>query len=419
MEPAVERNIAKDAYHQFIKGIKNLGEGIEVLEPMFVPYIEDLVVKQEYFDAIEKESESIDVILVSGWRIPRIERINKPIIILDAGNESTDVCAYLRSIGREAHPALDLEEAIELLHGMWVRKAVSCTRALVLTYGQDSPFGLMSNIRDLEKLRTLYGFEVVKRPFTEIFPYMDKVGEDEVADLVENLLSHASLVKIKKELLVNDVRYYLASKHMMENFGCNAFSTTCHELCASRIPQERKFVPCLTHSLLKDEGFPSGCEEDINALLAMTILMYMGSRPAFMGNPHFEDENLLSLHHSVPSLNMCGYGTKHLPYELWAFTGQGFGAKMQIDLSDVDDKIVTLARFNPYGDTMSVKTGEIVKSEFIETYCSPYYSIRMDNARAFMHRLADFGHHQVMVLGDWTKKLDLISSLMHFSLTKD
>jgi hypothetical protein len=92
---------------------------------------------------------------------------------------------------------------------------------------------------------------------------------------------------------------------------------------------------------------------------------------------------------------------------------------MQIDLSDVDDKIVTLARFNPYGDTMSVKTGEIVKSEFIETYCSPYYSIRMDNARAFMHRLADFGHHQVMVLGDWTKKLDLISSLMHFSLTKD
>ena len=419
MEPTVERSLAEGAYKQFVESIGDLGEGIEVLKPMFIPYIEDLVVKQEYFDILQEEEPNIDVLLVSGWRIPRIERIHKPIVILDAGNECTDVCAYMRSIGREAYPALDRSEVVELLYGMWVRKAVSCTRALVLTYGQDSPFGLMSNIRDLEKIRALYGFEVVKRPFTEIFSYMDAVGEDEVADIVQKLLSQASLVKMKKELLVNDVRYYMAAKHMMDAFGCNAFSTSCHELCASRIPQERKFVPCLTHSLLKDEGYPSGCEEDINALLAMTVLMYLGRRPAFMGNPHFEAENLLSLHHSVPSLSMDGYGTNPLPYELWAFTGQGFGAKMQIDLSTVDDKTITLARFNTMGDTLSVKTGEIVKSEFVETYCSPFYYIKMEDARSFMHRLADFGHHQVLVLGDWTKKLDLVSSLMHFSMRKD
>jgi hypothetical protein len=32
---------------------------------------------------------------------------------------------------------------------------------------------------------------------------------------------------------------------MMEKYKCNAFSTACVELCRSRIPQNRKFVPCM------------------------------------------------------------------------------------------------------------------------------------------------------------------------------
>jgi L-fucose isomerase-like protein len=33
------------------------------------------------------------------------------------------------------------------------------------------------------------------------------------------------------------------------------------------------------HSLMKDEGIPSACEEDLNALAAMTILQLLGNRP--------------------------------------------------------------------------------------------------------------------------------------------
>ena len=99
---------------------------------------------------------------------------------------------------------------------------------------------------------------------------------------------------------------------MMDIYDCNAFSTACHELCTSEIPQERKFTPCMCHSLMKDEGIPSGCEEDLNALLAMTILQYAAHRPAFMGNPNHETDELLRIHHAVPALCMNGYGTKPL-----------------------------------------------------------------------------------------------------------
>ena len=65
---------------------------------------------------------------------------------------------------------------------------------------------------------------------------------------------------------------------------------------------------------------------------------------------------------------------------------------------------------------MSLKVGEVVRSEFQEVYCSPYYYIRMDSARDFMHQLAGFGHHQVLVFGDWSKLVKQISQVMGFKV---
>ena len=66
--------------------------------------------------------------------------------------------------------------------------------------------------------------------------------------------------------------------------------------------------------------------------MAMLIMQYAANRPAFMGNPNHETDELLRIHHAVPALCMNGYGTKPLEYKLWAFTGQGFGGKLQVDL---------------------------------------------------------------------------------------
>ena len=368
------------------------------------------------FAQIEQDMDKVDFFLCMNWRIPKLERYRKPIVIMQNGNEGIDFAAYCRSIGVEAHVCMDVKDLNELAHALWVRKAVANTRALVLTAGGQPTFGIQSLIRDPEILRQKYGFEVIKLPFASIVPYMDAITDEEARPIADRIIGGAKDVKVNTDWFINDIKYYLAAKKMMDVYQCNAFSTACHELCTSEIPQNRKFTPCVCHSLLKGEGIPSACEEDLNALMAMLIMQYAANRPAFMGNPSFEAEELLCIHHAVPALCMNGYGTQPLDYSLWAFTGQGFGGKLQIDFTQNQEDYVTLGRFNPAGDTMCVKVGEVVRSKFAETYCSPYYYIKMDDAREFMHNLAGFGHHQVLIFGDYKKMIKRIARLMNFQV---
>ena len=416
MTPEAENAAATAAFAAAQEQLRQATPEITFLPAIDARYDETFVVSRDIYAQIEDNLDEVDFFLCMNWRIPKLERYRKPVVILQNGNEGIDFAAYCRSIGLEAHVCMDLRDLNEIAHALWVRKVVANTRALVLTHGSMPTFGLQSVIRDPELIRQRYGMEIVKMPFRDIFKYMDEVSDEEALPIAERIWGNALETKVKKEWFVNDIKYYLAAKRMMDAYDCNAFSTACHELCTSEIPQNRKFTPCICHSLLKDEGYPSGCEEDLNALLAMTIMQAAALRPAFMGNPNMETDDLLRIHHAVPALCMKGYGTRPLKYKLWAFTGQGFGGKLQVDFTENDEKYVTLGRFNPMADTLSVKRGEVLKSEFDEVYCSPYYYIKMDDARGFMHQLAGFGHHQVLIFGDYTRMLHQLSAVMGFKV---
>ncbi len=101
---------------------------------------------------------------------------------------------------------------------------------------------------------------------------------------------------MSREDVVNSFNFYLTVLHMFGEYQCNAFGIECFELCSSMNPWHRRFTPCMTHSLLKNEGFPSACEKDLNALLAMGVMMYVSNKPAYMGNPDYDlDNNIISL----------------------------------------------------------------------------------------------------------------------------
>lgn len=416
MTPEAETRAANEAFEAAKAVLRQATPEITMLPAIDARYNETFVVNRDIYAQIEEDIDQVDFFLCMNWRIPKLERYRKPVVIMQNGNEGIDFAAYCRSIGVEAYVCMDLQDLNEIAHALWVRKVVANTRALVLTHGSMPPFGLQSVIRDPELIRQRYGMEIVKMPYQDIFKYMDQVTDEEAMPIAERIYGGALETKIRKDWFVNDIKYYLAAKKMMEVYDCNAFSTACHELCTSEIPQRRKFTPCTCHSLLKDEGYPSGCEEDLNALLAMTIMQAAANRPAFMGNPNMETDELLRIHHAVPALCMNGYGKKPLQYKLWAFTGQGFGGKMQVDFTENEEQYITLGRFNPLADTISIKRGEVIKSEYEAVYCSPFYYIKMDDARGFMHQLAGFGHHQVLVFGDYTRMLHLIGEVMGFKV---
>ncbi len=418
MTPEAESRAADQAYKDAVELLKGATDEIDFLPAVDARYNEKFVVPDSVWSQIDEDVDKVDFFLCMNWRIPKLERYRKPVVILQNGNEGIDFAAYCRNIGVEAYVCMDLKDLNEIAHLLWVRKAIRNTRALVLTAGSQPTFGIQSLIRDPEILRTRYGLEVIKLPFRDIFPYMDQITDEEARPIADRIIKGSSDTKVNTDWFINDVKYYLAARKMMEVYGCNAFSTACHELCTSEIPQNRKFTPCMCHSLMKDDGIPSGCEEDLNALMAMCVMQYIANRPAFMGNPNMETDEMIRLHHAVPALCMNGYGTKPMNYKLWAFTGQGFGGKLQVDFAQNEKNEVTLGRFNPAGDKMCVKVGNVLKTEYDDVYCSPYYYIQMDDARHFMHTLAGFGHHQVLIFGDYSKQIKELSEIMNFTVVE-
>lgn len=418
MEPEAEMRIAREKFDNCKKQIQDLNPECEVLEPVFVPYYQSFVLDEKVQEEIRKDLDRADCIIVLNQRIPKIERFDKPVISFTHAVSAADTCAYLRSIGREGYYAIDRKELDDVLHMLWVRKAMKNTRALILTAGEVPTWGLLSNIKDLEHLRSQYGVEIVKKPFTEVFQFMDRVDISEAQRICDELYADSQESKVNIEYRVQDIVYYLAVKAMLEFYQCNAFSTACVELCISQVPQKRKFVPCITHSLLKDEGIPSGCEEDLNALLAMILMMYTAMRPAFMGNPLFETDEIVSLHHSVPCLRMNGFETEKLKYSIYAFTGQGFGGKIQVDFAQNLSKKVTICRFDPTGTKMLMKVGEVIESKYTDYYCSPYYFVMVDDARKYLHSIMDFGHHQVLIFGDFSNQLKKMANLYQITVVE-
>ena len=120
------------------------------------------------------------------------------------------------------------------------------------------------------------------------------------------------------------VLFYALHPHTAPN------TIPCKELSASRIPQKYHFVPCMTHSLNKDDRIPSACEEDLAVWMAMTVMMYLTRQSVFMGNPvlvpqgskapqqlgmpnlltqagQVFDHDVLEIHHAVPARRMKGF----------------------------------------------------------------------------------------------------------------
>ena len=324
-----------------------------------------------------------------------------------------------------------------------MRKAVRNTKILVLTTGEQTPVSVVSSNPDLFGLNLKYGIRSARRSMKDVFGVMDKIGDDEeLSRQADEIISKAGSVGVTKEYMKNDLRYLEAVKRMMEELGCNAFTTACMELCASRLPMKYKCTPCLTHSLLKDCGIPTSCEEDVNAWMAVMMLMYLSKKSVFMGNvslvkPHqrpYEDlhvselvsgsaegfdEYALEVRHSVPGIKMEGLDKEPMPYDIGQFTFEGWGSKIQIDMANASTKAVTLARFSRDGSSMMVTRGEVLGCAYHKYGCSPDVYIKTEGgAWEFVHALAEhkYGHHLVVVYGDYVNELKALGKIVGFDV---
>jgi len=283
-----------------------------------------------------------------------------------------------------------------------------------------------SNIADLEELEKRFGIGHVCIGFREFFAEMDRVLADKslqklAGEITDSLMENATENHMTRENIIPSVNYYLTVKKLMAKHGCNAFTATCQELCVAGYPQKYKVTPCLTHTLLKDQGYPSSCEGDTNVLTTMMMQIYLTRKSPYMGNTLVRDRgrNIVSIHHDVPGIRMKGIDAPGLPYEIRKFTERGWGATVRYDFSRDRGEDVTFCRLNPAATKLMTVCGKLEGCYGLDDWsCSLGATITVADAMEYFHTAVDFGHHFSMIYGDCTDRLEMLTGLLGIDIVR-
>lgn len=428
LSPETERAKDQQLFEEFRKEVKknltDLTPEANILEPVYLKELKRL----------ETDLEEADLYLIYGGRDIEIgartaiaKRYKKPVAMIGWGGKGDvnllkgcSTVSYLRARNLEGYVLLDYSELKHLIFLLRIRKIIKETKVLRVTD--------RSSRDNLEKLKMKFGINYKDVSIGELANEMDKIvdGKTEqkkVEEIADKLIRNAQKVHMKREYIISSVNFYLAVKNLMEKYKCNAFTVGCYEICPDkRVASQRKAVPCLTHTLLKDEGIPSACEDDIDVLLSIMFLMYVSKKSVYMGNIEMinRKENVMAVRHDVAGMKMKGLTQPDSPYEIRNFTYGGWGAVIRYDFSQDNGKKVTMARFNPLGNRMMLTKGEIVGCEGFDSKlgCDLKMLIKVPDVADFFHEAANFGNHRAVVYGDYIQELRELGNSMKFEVVE-
>jgi L-fucose isomerase-like protein len=380
----------------------------------------------EQLDKLIPDSDITDVyVLINGGPSLRIaQRFNKPVIIANTPGWGVAYPASLRSNGYEGYFAQNDEMLKDLLNLIFVRKAIANTKFLMVTPFPKNSSEFTSAIpQDLSILQDKYGITYQYIDYDTLFKEMDRVENDrkllkEAEEISYNLLNNAKNSNMTLEDIVNSVQFYQTTCHFLEKHSCNAFTIGCFELCSSLNSSKRRFTPCLCNSLLKDIGYPSACEGDINMLMSMMVQMYISRKATYMGNQDIGlADNTLKIHHSVASLKMNGFTEPETPYDIVSFTNAGFGVTLRHDFMDNLNREMTIGRFNSSYNKFLVTKGNILDG-ISGTGCGCEQSVRLQipDGRQFLDIVQNYGNHLSLVYGDYYQPIKDLGKMMGFEV---
>jgi len=418
-----ELNNGKREYEEWKETLrKSMPSFVNLLDPVYVLYAGDHIIDLKTWNEITTQDEDTDVYLLSRYRIPGLgSHTDKPIVMVGNRCASMDVPALLKSQGKESYGALDYEDASSILDNIRVRKALMFTKILIVSDGEwDYEFNAVRSKIKTSVLQERFGIGSEIIPISEMMDNYARLEKDGKYDKeAQRIAKHLADNAGRNDMALDDVRksvmYYLTAKNMMQKYGCNAFTATCQEFCVSRLAMKYRVTPCLTHALLKGEGYVSACEGDTNVAVAMAIEMYRFDKAPYMGNSFIHDvsKNLVGIHHDVPALKMHGYDKEDSPYHLIPFTERKWGATIRYDFSKDKGDDVTFCRLTPNGDKILIVKGKIDGVEGLDKYgCSLRAVIKVADARKYFKSAQQTGHHFAVVYGDYSEQLSNLADVM-------
>jgi len=422
-----EKERASRAFQAWKKNTEaSLGSNVHMLEPEYVEYAGDHLIDETTWKRILAQDDQIDLYLLSRYRIPGLGyRTGKPMLMVGNACSTLDVTAKLDSEGHEIYGAIDMDQAAGLINALKVRKALGQTKVLVVSDGDwDYQYNTVRSNLDKVIMREKFGFDAIYIPIAEMMQHFESMQKEkiflrEAETITSQLVDGAEKNTMTPAAIQDSVMYYLTTKSLMEKYGCNAFTPTCQEFCVSRLPMKYRVTPCLTHSLLKDEGYASGCEADLNVTFSIALQIYLAERTPYMGNTLVKDreKNILSIHHDVPGRKMMGYDQPDLPYRMVGFTERNWGATLRYDFARDRGESVTFCRMTPKLDKMLVVKGNMLDVEGLDRWgCSLEAHIQVPDVMRYFEAARETGHHFSMVYGDYTRQMRTTAEVLNMEM---
>lgn len=465
LQPGFDQIMNRQLSEQFAETVKNaMPEKVKLLEPIFVERPDSWITGENLYETLLEGSAETDFYIVnsgigrSGITLEFAQRVRKPLAIApDRCCEVPIINAALRARGLEVYAARTWKELKKTITALHLRKVLNSTQ-LLLAPRMDShasmsaPDTFLSLDQVTDKLGVRFRYINIHELLDQMQPLPEggnyttpgrktnNITAEEIAALepiADRMLAEAQEVHVEKKFLMKSLTACATVKKLLDVYDCSGFTMPCPDTCSTRRLNEMQFTPCMIHSLLNEQGIPSACEYDINALLAMVVLEAVSGNAAYMGNtdvvpyedgelvlmdgmramvfPDIEDKtNLYHTWHSVHSRKLHGIDGENSPFGLQHFArDQKFGAVIRYDYNRDAGQVLTACRFSPDLKKLFVGRGEVVGGgDFDKENCNNYLIYRVADQKKYFDAQMQVGTHLPVVYGDFTEELSILGECL-------
>jgi L-fucose isomerase-like protein len=228
----------------------------------------------------------------------------------------------------------------------------------------------------------------------------NKVSNTRIEDEDLELLSKkVDLSGAKGELLRNPLRLYKALKSLLNEREANAVAFDCFPFIL-----RNGYTPCISLSLLLDEGIPAACEADLRSLLLLAASQSLTGEPGWIFNPSDYKKPLLIGAHCTVATSLTEYSTLLPHFE----TGNPYAVS-----GVIRGGTYTVAAVSPEFKELAAVKAEVVYSGTLSGgRCRTQAVLRLyeKDPRPFTDKAVS--NHHVLIKGDVIEELRILANML-------
>jgi L-fucose isomerase-like protein len=247
-----------------------------------------------------------------------------------------------------------------------------------------------------------YGINIIDVPYDDIAARINKARADRT--LVARAAAHADhYLSLPQTYLMTDRQYVVNAfllhqvfKTLMREHDAPAFTI---KNCMTKILPLAQTTPCLTLSLLNDEGLMAFCESDFVVIPAGILLHYISGTPVFLHNSTFPHKAICTCAHCSAPRRLDG--SRYEPAKIMTHYESEYGAAPKVQMP-VGREVTFVDPEYSTGRWVAFKG--IVKSNPLYEICRSQQDVEIQGDwKKLLNEVRD--SHWMMAYGDHLKPL--------------